>query len=60
MEHSGNKVLQTTQAHSQNEYRNLEWRSHSNFAAKGFPFSNKNKMCNEKVNPIQIKKIYFR
>ncbi len=25
-----------------------------------YPFSNKNKMCSDNVNPILIRKIYFR
>ena len=29
-------------------------------AATGFPFSKENKMFKEHVNPIPIKKIYFR
>ncbi len=45
---------------SQNEYFVCKWKFHSKLAARGFPFSNNNKICNENVNPISVKKINFR
>ncbi len=49
-----------TQLHSKNGYHVWKWKFYSELAATGFPFSNKNKMCNENVNPIPIKELYFR
>ncbi len=43
-----------------NGYSFREWRSYSKVATTHFPFSNKNKMCNENVNLNPIRKIYFR
>ncbi len=45
--------------HSQNGYFIWKWKFHSELAARGFQFSIENKMFNENVNPIPIKKIYF-
>ena len=34
-------------------YHIWKWKFHSEFAAMGFLFSNKNKMCSKNVNPIR-------
>ena len=45
---------------SENGYHVWKWKFHSELAAMGFRLSNKNKICNENVNPIPMKKINFR
>ena len=45
---------------SQNGYCIWKWKFHSELAAAGFPFSNRNKMFNENVYPIPTHKINFR
>ncbi len=37
-----------------------KWIFHSELVARDFPFSNKNKMWNENVNPIPIKENIFQ
>ncbi len=46
--------------HSQNGYRVWKWRFHSELAVMGFPFSNKNKMCNEKCESHSNKENVIR